>query len=354
MTDQPGREPEQRLPARRPEPQPAPVERFSAPPSAHAVQLSPERAASIVRQSASARWVGFLATSVVVLFVLGYYFYELGLPAGLSQSRLIAEDEHQAVTSVERGYNIYRANCARCHGVQGLGPNDTPPGIGPALNDQAKLFVHLNAAYLHNVLQVGGRYVCGNPKSIMPVWSNSGSPPGPLTYKQVEDVINFIRAPSTEEYVVRDPDLFEPEIDEDTGRPKTFRGWRDPNFKPDPNATPVPDCWTNTGEATPSAQPSLAPDATVLEVKAQGIAFDVKQLSAPADEAFGIHFVNSDTGVPHDVDIRTADGTTVVDDPKLNDAGEITYSIPPLKAGEYTFICSVHPIPAMTGTLTVK
>jgi hypothetical protein len=45
MTQDPGREPEQRLPARRPPTEPAPVERFSAPPSAHAFSLSPERAA---------------------------------------------------------------------------------------------------------------------------------------------------------------------------------------------------------------------------------------------------------------------------------------------------------------------
>ena len=41
---------------------------------------------------------------------------------------------------------------------------------------------------------MGGRYACGNPNSIMPVWSDTGNPPGPLNYKQVEDVIAFIRA----------------------------------------------------------------------------------------------------------------------------------------------------------------
>jgi len=65
---------EQRLPARRPDARPAPAPRFSAPPSAHAFELTPERAAGIVRQSASARWVGFLATLVVVLFVIIYPF----------------------------------------------------------------------------------------------------------------------------------------------------------------------------------------------------------------------------------------------------------------------------------------
>src|SRR5256885_12296730 len=86
---------EQRLPAGRPDAKPAPAERFTAPPSAHAFELTPERAAGIVRQSASARWVGFLATLIVVLFVIIYYFYELGVPGVANSSRLGAEEQHQ-------------------------------------------------------------------------------------------------------------------------------------------------------------------------------------------------------------------------------------------------------------------
>ncbi len=103
MTDTPDREPETRLPARRPPAEPAPVERFSAPPSAHRFELTPERAAKIVRQSSSARWVGFLAVVVVALFVILYYFYELGLPGGLSKPRLEMSADQQQVVAVERG-----------------------------------------------------------------------------------------------------------------------------------------------------------------------------------------------------------------------------------------------------------
>src|SRR5207249_1678017 len=78
MTDESGGGPEQRLPVPRPEAVSAPAERFSAPPSAHAFELTPERAAGIVRQSASARSVGLLAVLVVSLFVAIYYFYDLG------------------------------------------------------------------------------------------------------------------------------------------------------------------------------------------------------------------------------------------------------------------------------------
>ena len=80
------------------------------------------------------------------------------------------------------------------------------PGVGPALNRQDKLFAHLSIGYLNNMLIAGGRYACGNPNSAMPVWSNEGNPPGPFNYVQVEDIIEFIRAPNTETYTIRDPE----------------------------------------------------------------------------------------------------------------------------------------------------
>ena len=84
-------DPEQRLPAPRPPSEPAPVDRFAAPRAPTRWPSPPERAAAIVRQSGSARWVGFLATLIVVLFVILYYFYELGIPGMPNSSRLTAE-----------------------------------------------------------------------------------------------------------------------------------------------------------------------------------------------------------------------------------------------------------------------
>ena len=259
MTDTPGPapegqppaepEPEQRLPAVRPPVEPAPVERFSSPPSTRTFELSAERAAQVVRQSSNARWVGFLAVIVVILFVAIYWFYELGLPAGLSEPRLKSEVTAQQVTEVERGYNIYQANCARCHGANGEG------GIGPVLNSQEKLFAHLSEDYLKNMLTVGGRYACGDPNSLMPIWSDQGHPPGPLNYIQVDAVIAFIRASSDNTYVKRDPELLDPKIDPLTGEIETFQGWRDPNYAPAPGATPFPACWKDEF-AAPSGAPA--------------------------------------------------------------------------------------------------
>ena len=107
------------------------------------------------------------------------------------------------------------------------------------------------------------------------------------------------------------------------------------------------------GNATP---PPLPSGATTLTVSAENIAYDTLELEVPADTPFAIQFSNDDPpGVAHDVDIRQGDGRTVVQDQPTIDGGtSTTYTYDPLPAGTYTFICSIHPIPAMTGTLTVK
>jgi mono/diheme cytochrome c family protein/plastocyanin len=356
MTDEtgnrPGGEPERRLPARRPPSEPAPsrsADRFSSPRSTLAVGgLTSERAAKIVRQSGDARWIAFLGVTIVALFVIIYYFYEIaGIPVVNPQPRLQAEESQQAVTAVERGYNLYQANCARCHGVNGEG------GVGPVLNDQMKLFAHLNEQYIHTVLTVGGRYVCGDPKSLMPVWSQDNG--GPLNYIQLEDLVAFIRAPNNQSFTVRDPELNEPEYNDD-GTIKTFKGWRDPVFKPDAAATPVPDCHSGGGGGgTQAPSETLGPDAPVVDLVALGVAFDKKELTVPAGEAFGIHLDNQDgPGLPHNVQIKAADGTSIADPPEIEGGEQTTYAYGPLEAGTYTFICRIHPIPNMTGTLTVQ
>jgi mono/diheme cytochrome c family protein/plastocyanin len=355
MAETPGREPEQRLPVPRPPAEPAPVERFTSPPQARAFELTPERAAQVVRQSSNARWVGFLITVMVALFIAIYWFYELG-PLGISEPRLVSEANAQQVTAVERGYNVYKANCARCHGEQGEGD------IGPVLNRQDKLFAHLNENYLRSVLEVGGRFVCGNANSQMPVWADTGSPPGPLNYVQINDLIAFLRAPNTQEYVIRDPELLEPEHDPITGEVRTFRGWVDPNYTPESGATPYPDCWTDEFESGASAAPSGSASAAPTDgaspgpsvsIVALNIAFTTTEVTAPADTPFVIAFDNQDAGVQHNVAISDASGAEVFRGDIFPGVETRDYQVPALAAGEYPFICSVHPT-TMTGTLTAE
>ena len=370
---EPAGEPEERLPATRPA-ETMPAERFNAPPPVKSTAgLTPARSASIVRQSGAARWVGFLTVVFVSLFIIGYWFYELGAPLGLSKPRLVMEADAQQVTDVERGYNLFEANCARCHGPNGLGPNEadaaTAAYIGPQLNSQEKLFAHLNEQYLRNVLTVGGRYVCGNSNSAMPVWSDQGNPPGPLNYRQIDELIAFLRATNDQEYEVRDPSTNEPVIDPATGKVKTFKGWRDPNYKPAAGATPYPDCYLNalTGGAGASGAPSgsgapaasIDPNAPVVTVTAPtGAAtagFAESTLSAKADTAFTLVFDNQDNQAPHNVVIQDSSGTAVPmgDTAFFTGPGKRSYAVPALKAGSYAFLCQVHPS-VMKGTLEVK
>src|SRR5688572_11510383 len=362
MTDTPGREPtgpdstgseptpEQRLPATRPPAEVAPVERVTSPPSIRSIEFTPERAAQVVRQSSNARWVGFLASVIVILFVALYWFYELGAPLGLSQPRLEAEIAAQQVTAVERGYLVYEANCARCHGEQGEG------GIGPVLNRQDKLFAHLNENYIKNVLNVGGRYVCGDPKSLMPAWSDTANPPGPLNYRQIEELIAFLLATNDQTYIVRDEHLLDPKVDPMTGQVLTFKGWRDPNYLPAPEATPYPDCWKDEfasgGGGSPAPAASTDPNAEVVTITASGVAFDPTEVSAPAGTAFTLSFDNQDAGIPHDVQVKDASGAVVFKTDVFPGVAKRDYSVPALAAGAYPFVCSVHP--NMTGTLTAQ
>jgi plastocyanin len=54
---------------------------------------------------------------------------------------------------------------------------------------------------------------------------------------------------------------------------------------------------------------------------------------------------------PHNMVIKDAAGTTVFKGDIVSKQ-QITYNVGPLAAGDYTFLCEVHP--NMTGTVTVQ
>jgi plastocyanin len=99
----------------------------------------------------------------------------------------------------------------------------------------------------------------------------------------------------------------------------------------------------------------LGPPGGALEVVAKTIAFDKKALEVAAGKPFAIVFHNEDPPTTtHDIDIRSKDGTTLKDQQPTPGGTTQTYQYDALQAGDYVFICSIHPIDAMTGTLTVK
>ncbi|HJW23179.1 MAG TPA: cupredoxin domain-containing protein [Candidatus Limnocylindrales bacterium] len=115
------------------------------------------------------------------------------------------------------------------------------------------------------------------------------------------------------------------------------------------------------GAAAPSASPAASGGAGGggptgdLSVVAKDIAFDTHSLSIGGGKAFTIAFQNQDAaGIPHNIQIRGSDGSVVQDQPTIDGGKSTVYQFQPLQPGTYTFICKVHPIPGMTGTLTVK
>ena len=62
----------------------------------------------------------------------------------------------------------------------------------------------------------------------------------------------------------------------------------------------------------------------------------------------------NDTAITHDIDIKDGGGQVIVDQDTIPGGQETQYSYDALEPGTYTFFCSIHPIPQMTGTLTVQ
>jgi plastocyanin len=83
---------------------------------------------------------------------------------------------------------------------------------------------------------------------------------------------------------------------------------------------------------------------------AENITWVETTLSAPADAPFTLALDNRDSGVPHDVVIKDAGGAKVFGTELVTGPAVVVYDVPALPAGQYSFVCTVHP--NMTGTLT--
>ena len=160
------------------------------------------------------------------------------------------------------------------------------------------------------------------------------------------------------------PTLLEPNIDPVTGKVETFKGWRDPNYKPAPGATPYPACWTDefaSGDASGSAsrrparragrpgsaraRPAPAPRRRRSSTSRPEHRLRPRPTSRrrPA-QPFTIHFDNQDAGTPHNVEIKDATGAEVFKGdifPGVGDAA--TTGAARSQAGTYTFVCSRPP-----------
>ena len=107
------------------------------------------------------------------------------------------------------------------------------------------------------------------------------------------------------------------------------------------NATAAP--------ATPGAT-SAGSSGEVVSIAAKDIAFVQTDVSVAAGTPFSVAFDNQD-GAPHNIAIADPSGSKVFKG-EIVSGQKVTYQVPALAAGKYTFICEVHP--DMKGTITAQ
>jgi cytochrome c oxidase subunit 2 len=113
------------------------------------------------------------------------------------------------------------------------------------------------------------------------------------------------------------------------------------------------DSWVAAEQQKAEATPEPVPTgAHTVQVTAVGIVegFDPNELAWPADTPVAVTLVNQDQTAPHDFGIKD-NGFDFNGQPDAGPGETVTYQVPPMQPGNYTFFCTIHP--NMTGTLAV-
>lgn len=110
-------------------------------------------------------------------------------------------------------------------------------------------------------------------------------------------------------------------------------------------------CSNTSAAPTTTSQPPAGGNAgDAVTVVAKDIAFKNPDVAVKAGAPVQIVLDNQD-GAPHNIAISDANGQGVFKGEIVSNS-KVTYSVPALAAGTYTFICEVHP--NMKGTITAK
>jgi plastocyanin len=111
------------------------------------------------------------------------------------------------------------------------------------------------------------------------------------------------------------------------------------------------------GEPPASGGPGGSPGAGGgggggLELHAKDIAFVETSLTVPADQPFDLHYFNEDAGIPHDVAFKDSSGAEAFKSEVITGVADTVVKLPPLTAGTYQYVCTIHP--NMTGSATAE
>ncbi|MFN8631241.1 MAG: cupredoxin domain-containing protein [Chloroflexota bacterium] len=117
-------------------------------------------------------------------------------------------------------------------------------------------------------------------------------------------------------------------------------------------ASAAPSAEASAGGSAPAPSQGGGAGGTVVDITALNVDWTTKDVTAPANAPFKIHFDNQDASTPHNIVIKDGQGQQFLSTDLLTGPATADYEVPALAAGTYQFTCQVHP--NMIGTLTVK
>ena len=111
---------------------------------------------------------------------------------------------------------------------------------------------------------------------------------------------------------------------------------------------------SSEASAGASGEPGGSGNPNLVMISALGVKYEQATVTAPANTPFQIQFDNKDAGTPHNVAIHLggSTGAELFKGTIFNGIESRTYDVPALDAGQYAFVCTVHP--TMIGTLNAQ
>ncbi|MDQ3689507.1 MAG: cupredoxin domain-containing protein [Chloroflexota bacterium] len=98
---------------------------------------------------------------------------------------------------------------------------------------------------------------------------------------------------------------------------------------------------------------TVAVTAGAVELSADDLAFDANVIQATAGEAFTITFTNNEAA-QHNISVYTEEGgEEIVIGDVIGEGETVEVQVPALDAGEYFFVCDIHP-DIMMGSVVVE